>query len=241
MTSPEPLTTVSLSDPGDLIAVTPVLLGFVPRSSLIAMSLGGASGRRLGLTLRIDLPPPEHVAGGRDRRRRRAPRPPVGRRPHRRRAGWRCRAACRRVRRADHGGPGPARVEACHALWTESTAAGSRWRCYGECACTGWCPGRAPRRMAAAARAEGRVVRADREELERLVAPVDERVLRRAEALLIARRRRRGRRHLRGVRRPRRDPRRSPRPIRPAARGRPEVRRSGAWTGLKRGGPRGAG
>ena len=58
MTSPEPLATVSLSDPGDLIAVTPVLLGFVPRSSLIAMALGGASGRRLGLTLRIDLPPP---------------------------------------------------------------------------------------------------------------------------------------------------------------------------------------
>ena len=62
MTASEPLTTVSLSDPGDLIAATPALLGFVPRSSLVAMSLGGASGRRLGLTLRSDLPPPEHVA-----------------------------------------------------------------------------------------------------------------------------------------------------------------------------------
>src|SRR6476620_1261960 len=66
MTASEPLTTISLSEPGDLIAATPALLGFVPRSSLVAMALGGASGRRLGLTLRIDLPPPEHVAEAAD-------------------------------------------------------------------------------------------------------------------------------------------------------------------------------
>jgi Domain of unknown function (DUF4192) len=187
MTSPEPLATVSLSDPGDLIAVTPVLLGFVPRSSLIAMALGGASGRRLGLTLRIDLPPPEHIASAAEN--------VVGGvlldHP----------SAVVLVVVGPGGDAGPPAVEfveqittglaehaveACHALWTESTAAGSRWRCYGECACTGVVPRSSASPLAAAARAEGRVVRADREELERLVAPVDESVLRRREALLIA-------------------------------------------------------
>ena len=81
---------------------------------------------------------------------------------------------------AEHG------VDACHALWTESTAAGSRWRCYGECGCTGLVPPSSTSPLMAAARAEGRVVRADRSELERLVAPLDERVLRRREALLDA-------------------------------------------------------
>ena len=84
------------------------------------------------------------------------------------------------ARLAEHG------VDGCHALWTGSTSAGSRWRCYGECGCTGLVPPSSTSPLMAAARAEGRVVRADRSELERLVAPVDERVLRRREALLDA-------------------------------------------------------
>jgi hypothetical protein len=187
MNSSEPLATISLSEPGDLIAATPALLGFVPRSSLVAMALGGASGRRLGLTLRIDLPPPEHmgeaaenvvtgvlldhpaavvvivVGPGGDAG------PPAVEFVERVMAGL-----------AEHG------VDACHALWTESTATGSRWRCYGECLCTGLVPPSSTSPLMAAARAEGRVVRADRSELERLVAPRDERVLRRREALLEA-------------------------------------------------------
>jgi Domain of unknown function (DUF4192) len=187
MNASEPLATVSLSEPGDLIAATPALLGFVPRSSLVAMSLGGASGRRLGLTLRIDLPPPEHVPeaaenvvggvlldhpaavvvivigpGG-------DAGPPAVEFVERVVAGL-----------AEHG------VNACHALWAGSTAAGSRWRCYGECLCTGLVPPSSTSPLMAAARAEGRVVRADRSELERLVAPGDEQVLRRREALLDA-------------------------------------------------------
>lgn len=187
MSSPEPPATVSLSDPGDLIAATPVLLGFVPRSSLVAMALGGASGRRLGLTLRIDLPPPEHIAGaaesvvhgilldhpsavvivvigpGGDAG------PPAAELVERVVAGLAARA-----------------VDACHALWTESTVAGSRWRCFDECGCTGIVPRSSASPLAAVAHAEGRVVRADRAELEQLVAPVDDAVLRRREALLDA-------------------------------------------------------
>ncbi|HKQ42863.1 MAG TPA: DUF4192 domain-containing protein, partial [Pseudonocardia sp.] len=187
MTAPEPLTTVSLSEPGDLIAATPALLGFVPRSSLVAMALGGASGRRLGLTLRSDLPPPEHVAEAAEKvvGGLLLDHPaavvvivigPGGD------AGPPAVEFVERVmaRLAEHG------VDACHALWTGSTAAGSRWRCYGECGCTGLVPPSSTSPLMAAARAEGRVVRADRSELERLVAPVDERVLRRREALLDA-------------------------------------------------------
>ena len=187
MTASEPLTTVSLSDPGDLIAATPALLGFVPRSSLVAMSLGGASGRRLGLTLRSDLPPPEHVAEAAEKvvGGLLLDHPaavvvivigPGGD------AGPPAVEFVERVmaRLAEHG------VDGCHALWTGSTSAGSRWRCYGECGCTGLVPSSSTSPLMAAARAEGRVVRADRSELERLVAPVDERVLRRREALLDA-------------------------------------------------------
>jgi len=187
MTSSEPPATVSLSDPGDLIAATPVLLGFVPRSSLVAMSLGGVSGRRLGLTLRIDLPPPEHIAGAAEAV------------VHGILLDKPSAVVLLVIGPGGDAGPpavelverviaclGSRSVEACHALWTESTAAGSRWRCYDECGCTGVVPRSSASALAAAARAEGRIVRADRAELERLVAPVDGGVLRRRETLLDA-------------------------------------------------------
>src|SRR4051794_18108713 len=138
MTSPEPLATVSLSDPGDLIAVTPVLLGFVPRSSLIAMAVGGASGRRLGLTLRIDLPPPEHIASAAET----VVDGVLLDHP----------SAVVLIVVGPGGDAGPPAVEfveqitaglaghageACPALWAESTAAGRRGGRYGEGAGTG--------------------------------------------------------------------------------------------------------
>lgn len=51
---------VRLSDPGELAAAIPHLLGFRPAESLVLLSLTGDSGRRIGLTLRVDLPPPVH-------------------------------------------------------------------------------------------------------------------------------------------------------------------------------------
>ncbi len=208
---------VTVSDPGELIAATPVLLGFAPRSSLVAMALGGPSGGRLGLTLRIDLPPPEHTAAaaesvvqgilldnplgvvvlvvgaGGDAG------PPAGELVERVVAGLEARA-----------------VDVPLALWAESTRGGSRWSCYDACACTGIVPSAAETPLALVARAEGRVVLDDRSDLERLVAAADEGRIRRREALLVAEidaaadtgsgpgpRRRRGR----GDRRPRRGPR----------------------------------
>ena len=54
---------VRLSDPGELAASVPYLLGFRPAESVVLLSLVGESGSRLGLTVRADIPHPEE---GRD-------------------------------------------------------------------------------------------------------------------------------------------------------------------------------
>src|SRR6478735_3242208 len=51
---------VRLSDPGDLVAGIPHLLGFHPANSVVVISLTGLTGRRLGLTMRADIPAPGH-------------------------------------------------------------------------------------------------------------------------------------------------------------------------------------
>jgi hypothetical protein len=53
---------VSLVDPGEIAAGLPLLLGFRPRESLVAVSLTGPQGVRVGLTARADIPAPEHAA-----------------------------------------------------------------------------------------------------------------------------------------------------------------------------------
>ena len=62
MPDTDPPVTVRLTDPGEVAAALPHLIGFRPRESLVAVSLRGASGLRLGLTARVDLPPPGHRA-----------------------------------------------------------------------------------------------------------------------------------------------------------------------------------
>lgn len=44
-----------LTSPGDIVAAVPHLCGFVPKESLVVISLRGAR-RRIGLTMRVDLP-----------------------------------------------------------------------------------------------------------------------------------------------------------------------------------------
>lgn len=177
---------VTVSDPGELVAALPALLGFRPRSSLVAMALGGASGARLGLTLRIDLPPPEHIAAAADSVVRGVLLDcPVG-------------AAVLVIAPGGDAGPPAAPlvelvvaglesrgVDVPIALWAGSTDGGSAWHCYDPCACGGIVPGGGETPLVVAAVAEGRIVRADRAELERLVAPADEVRIRRREALLM--------------------------------------------------------
>ena len=52
---------VRLTDPGEIAAGLPQLLGFRPRESVVLVSLTGPRASRVGLTVRGDLPPPEHV------------------------------------------------------------------------------------------------------------------------------------------------------------------------------------
>jgi len=61
MTSVSSRPVVRLTSPGDIVAAVPSLCGFLPAESLVVLSLRGPR-RRLGLTVRVDLPPPEPPA-----------------------------------------------------------------------------------------------------------------------------------------------------------------------------------
>jgi hypothetical protein len=60
-THPDPIA-VRISDPGEIAASLPQLLGFRPRESVVLVGLGGPSGSRVGLTVRADIPPPGDAA-----------------------------------------------------------------------------------------------------------------------------------------------------------------------------------
>ncbi|HEX6337782.1 MAG TPA: DUF4192 domain-containing protein [Jiangellaceae bacterium] len=60
MTTNEDRTVIKLSSPSDIVTAMPVLIGFHPAESLAVMCLRGPR-RRIGLTMRMDLPDPEHV------------------------------------------------------------------------------------------------------------------------------------------------------------------------------------
>jgi hypothetical protein len=52
---------VRISDPGEIAASLPQLLGFRPRESVVLVSLTRPDGGRVGLTVRADIPPAEHA------------------------------------------------------------------------------------------------------------------------------------------------------------------------------------
>ncbi|WP_300011161.1 DUF4192 domain-containing protein [Pseudonocardia sp.] len=183
---PAPSTVLRMSDLGELIASVPVLIGFRPCESLVLIALGGASRRRIGLTLRIDLPPPEHVHDIAAHA-----------------------VACLQADDVDGavvvvfgaaGGTGPARPDVAAAAvaaledqgirvhaaaWAERAEAGRRWACFDACGCGGLLPDPAATEAAATAVVEGKVVRTDREALRALVEPVDATTIRRRERRVI--------------------------------------------------------
>jgi Domain of unknown function (DUF4192) len=172
------------------------MLGFHPRESLVLIATGGRSGRRLGLTLRVDLPPPEHPDYAEHTELISASAvsgvlldEPAG-------------AIAIVVSESGdppHVLPHPlvagrvaAALEAQHLplhalMWAERTAGGARWACYEPCGCSGLVPDPAATPFLATVVAEGRVVRADRADLCALVAPAAAgRIRRREEALIRA-------------------------------------------------------
>ncbi|MPQ96722.1 DUF4192 family protein [Modestobacter sp. I12A-02628] len=60
--SPDEQFRVRLGDPGDLARALPHLIGFPPRESLVLVSLTGPGSRRVGMTVRADLPPEDALA-----------------------------------------------------------------------------------------------------------------------------------------------------------------------------------
>jgi len=183
-----PAPVLRMRDPGELLAALPYLLGFHPRDSLVVLAFGGRSGRRVGLTQRVDLPPPEHaaavcaaVAGNvRGSRAAGAAVLVVGGGPPADAAAPPRAELVADATAALQGHAVPVRMRA----WSAGTAAGAPWSCYDECRCAGALPDPAATPLAATAVAAGVLVHADRAELQRLVAPVPADVLRRRERLL---------------------------------------------------------
>jgi hypothetical protein len=177
---------IRLSDPSELIAAVPHLLGFHPHDSVVLLAL---HGRNLGLTLRTDLVAP-------DQARRLAEQlllPITRTRP----TGVALIViggdAC-----ADDDLPHRTLVNALHdvlasaglpvtlAAWTTETKRGAPWRCYDDSLCTGTVADPATSPLAAATVAAGAVTFGSREELAELLATEDPATLQRRAALLDA-------------------------------------------------------
>jgi hypothetical protein len=177
---------IRLSDPSDLIAAVPHLLGFHPRNSVVLLAL---HGRSLGLTLRADLVENDQAAVLAEQLL-----PPIARqRP----------TGVALVVIGDAGAPDGdlphrALVDALddvltgaglpmvHAAWTAETVRGAPWRCYDDPLCAGAVADPTTSPLAAATVAAGAVTFGSREEMAELVAAEDPAALQRRSVLLAA-------------------------------------------------------
>lgn len=177
---------ITLSKPEDLLAAVPSLLGFRPADSVVLLARS-SSGKKIEKCVRADLPPPEHaeqlahqlidaVA---------ATRPSAvliaiigdgpeddGPLPHQ---------ELTTALRDELSGRGVGLLE---ALWVAELTGGRPWRCYGEPEHRGILPDPKCSIVAAELAALGHVTYGSRVELERLLAPDDELLLRRRAELI---------------------------------------------------------
>ncbi|WP_340683293.1 DUF4192 domain-containing protein [Amycolatopsis coloradensis] len=186
--TPTGRTKVNLTDPADLLAAIPYLLGFHPEDSVVVFGLRDQDRKRQGLLMRVDLPPPGleqdqarelavrlaltghtgaivAVVGG-------GPANKAGRPPRRR--------FVRRVEAslAEYG------IPLLHSVWAPRIAAEVRWACYRERTCGGLLPDPRDSVAAAVVTGAGQITHASRDELERLFDPVaPETLARRADLL----------------------------------------------------------
>ncbi|GAA4614232.1 DUF4192 domain-containing protein [Saccharopolyspora hordei] len=193
-------TTVSLTDPADVLAAVPHMLGFHPTDSLVVLTLHDvASTPKFGVTLRTDLPCSMKLCGFGERllsgplSRQRVEGVVlvvVGTEPHAEACDDNCAGACRRPLLngpdADGAGTGPphadlidvlrdsferAGIVLVHALWAPEIQAAAPWQCYSEPECSGEIPDPKSSPVAAALAATGAVTFGSRDELRALVAP----------------------------------------------------------------------
>jgi hypothetical protein len=176
---------IRLSDPSELIAAVPHLLGFHPGNSVVLLAL---HGRSLGLTLRADLVDDDQAAVLAEQLL-----PPIARqRPTgvalivvggSARAGDLPHRAL--VDALDHVLTG-AGLPLVHPAWAAETARGAPWRCYDDPLCAGTVADPTTSPLAAATVAAGAVTFSSREEMTELVAEDDPTALQRRAILLDA-------------------------------------------------------
>ncbi|MGW7531540.1 DUF4192 domain-containing protein [Amycolatopsis sp. NPDC054798] len=175
--TPPGISRATLSNPADLIASLPYLLGFRPADSLVLLG-HRVPGTTIGLMLRADLPPREFQAEQADALIPRFADPDhngvtaiiVGGST----AGGSAdengpprREFVAELKRAlsDHG------LRLFHALWTPEVEAGAPWSCYLEPDCGGVLPDPQETVVAAATTEAGFVVFRSREELAAVLEP----------------------------------------------------------------------
>ncbi|KAA5826847.1 DUF4192 domain-containing protein [Saccharopolyspora hirsuta] len=208
-------TTVSLTEPADVLAAVPHMLGFHPTDSLVVLTLHDlAFTPRFGVTLRTDLPCSmqicgfgEHLLSGPLGRQRMEAVMfvVVGSEPSADACDDNCAGGCRRpllngpdVAEDDTGPPHAdlidvvrdsfhrAGIVTAHAMWAPEIRAGARWRCYSDPECSGEIPDPKSSPVAAAMAAAGVVTFGSRDELRALVAPESSQAVARWSAKLDA-------------------------------------------------------
>lgn len=176
---------IRLSDPAELIAALPHLLGFHPHDSIVLLALHGTT---LGLTLRADLVDTEHAALLAEQLLLLVAR----QRP----TGVALVVVGGGTPTADSSPPHRPLVDSVtaalaeaglplvHALWATATAGGAQWCCFDDPLCGGSVPDPATTPLAAATVAAGAVTFNNREELAELLSGEDPAALHRRATLL---------------------------------------------------------
>lgn len=166
---PNPDRTVKLADAGALIAAIPSMLGFHPADSFLVVTIRDSL---IGLTVRVDLPPPELHAAVIGRVMR-----PV-QQSHAEHVVVMVVCADRDPAHGDlmrrtvstMDGAG---VPVLHALWTPAAIGGAPWHCSLHDHCEGEVPDPAGTECAAAMAMAGLVTFDSRDDLARLLEPTD--------------------------------------------------------------------
>ncbi|GAB3672217.1 DUF4192 domain-containing protein [Saccharopolyspora tripterygii] len=199
-----------MSDPGDVLAALPHMLGFHPAHSFVLVTLHDLTATpRFGMTMRIDLPCPARartfgdslLAGPAGRQNAEAViMVVVGDKPNYAACPESCAGLCHEIDEPDcDGGPPMADViesarmallrsgiAIAHALHVPKVEVGEPWRCYYDEDCRGVVADPKESQMGAVMAVAGSVTFSSREELRALVAPESPEVVSRWSAKLDA-------------------------------------------------------
>ncbi|WP_344128366.1 DUF4192 domain-containing protein [Saccharopolyspora halophila] len=179
-------TDISISEPGDVLAAVPHLLGFHPDDSFVLVSLHDLAGTpRFGATMRVDLPCPMQACGFGEFLLQ-GPLSTQG-------------AEAERIRLLEEAGPPMLSVVevvketlrrsgivTAHAVWAPQIREGAPWRCYDDVDCEGTIPDPKESPIGAVMAANGAVTFGSKDELRELVAPESPEVIARWSARLDA-------------------------------------------------------